>query len=180
MAFRILVPRSEIEPGPSAVEAQGPNHWTRENSSLLYFSFHLLPHLPCPLEATLNPLRPRHEVTTLVSCSFSSVQLLSHVRLSAVPWTAACQASLSITWSLLKLMPSESVMPSNHLILCHPLLLPPSVSPRIRAFFQGVGPLHQVVKVSDFLALSWGFPCHGPCVFLSTPDLSPRQEISLF
>ena len=54
---------------------------------------------------------------------FSSVQLLSCVRLFATPWTAACQASLSITnsWSLLKLMSFESVMPSNHLILCYPL-----------------------------------------------------------
>ena len=52
------------------------------------------------------------------------------------PWTAACQASLSITnsWSLLKLMPIESVMPYDHLILCHPLLLLPSIFPRIRVF----------------------------------------------
>ena len=52
------------------------------------------------------------------------------------PWTAACQASLSITnsWSLLKLMSIESVMPSNHLILCHPLLLLPSIFPSIRVF----------------------------------------------
>ena len=66
----------------------------------------------------------------------SSVQLLSRVRLFAIPWTAACQASLSITssWSLLKLMSIESVMPSNHLILCHPLLLPPSILPSIRVF----------------------------------------------
>ena len=66
---------------------------------------------------------------------FSSVQLLSRVRLFATPWTAACQASLSITnsQSLLKLMSIESVMPSNHLILCHPLLLP-SVFPSIRIF----------------------------------------------
>ena len=54
----------------------------------------------------------------------------------AAPWTAACQASLSITksWSLLKLMCIELVMPSNHLILCHPLLLPPSLFPNIRVF----------------------------------------------
>ena len=66
----------------------------------------------------------------------SSVQLLSHVRLFATPWTAACQASLSITnsRSLLKLMFIELVMPSNHLILCCPLLLPPSVFPSIRVF----------------------------------------------
>ena len=53
-----------------------------------------------------------------------------------MPWTAACQASLSITnsWSLLKLMSIELVMPSNHLILSHPLLLPPSIFPSIRVF----------------------------------------------
>ena len=67
---------------------------------------------------------------------FSSVQSLSCVQLFATPWTAACQASLSITnfWSVLKLMSIESVMPSNHLILCHPLLLPHSIFPSIRVF----------------------------------------------
>ena len=67
---------------------------------------------------------------------FSSVQSLSRVRLFATPWTAACQASLSITnsWSVLKLTSIESVMPSNHLILCCPLLLPPSIFPSIRVF----------------------------------------------
>ena len=70
------------------------------------------------------------------SCSFSSVQWLSHVLLFTTLWTAACQASLSITnsWSLLKLISIESVMPSNHLILCHPLLLQPSIFPSIRVF----------------------------------------------
>ena len=60
---------------------------------------------------------------------FGSVHSLSHVWLFATPWTAACQASLSITISrnLLKLMSTESVMLSNHFILCHPLLLPPSI-----------------------------------------------------
>ena len=69
-------------------------------------------------------------------CMFSSVQLLSHVWLFATPWTAAHQASLSITSSqcLFKLMSMESVMPSNHLILCRPLLLPPSILPSIRVF----------------------------------------------
>ena len=68
--------------------------------------------------------------------SLSSVQSLSHVRLFAIPWTTAHQASLSITnsQSLLKLMSIESVMPSNHLILCHLLLFPPSIFPRIRIF----------------------------------------------
>ena len=67
---------------------------------------------------------------------FSSVQWLSHVRLFATPWTAACQASLSITnsQSPSKPMSIESVMPSNHLILCCPLLLPPSIFPSIRVF----------------------------------------------
>ena len=66
----------------------------------------------------------------------SSVQSLSRVRLFVTPWTAACQAPLSITnyWSLLKLMLIESVMPSNHLILGHPLLLLPSIFPSIRVF----------------------------------------------
>ena len=66
-----------------------------------------------------------------------SVQSLSsRVRLFANPWTAARQASLSITnfWSSLKLMPIELVMPSNHFILCHPLLLSPSIFPSIRVF----------------------------------------------
>ena len=68
--------------------------------------------------------------------SFSSVQLLSHVRLFATPWMAARQASLSITISRssLKLMSIESVMPSSHLILCCPLLLLPSVFPITRVF----------------------------------------------
>ena len=66
----------------------------------------------------------------------SSVQVLSRVRLSATPWIAARQASLSITnpQSLLKLMPIESVMPSSHLILCRPLLLLPPIPPSIRVF----------------------------------------------
>ena len=70
------------------------------------------------------------------SVQFSSVQSISRVQLFAIPWAAAHQASLSITnsQSLPKLMSIESVMPSNHLILCRPLLLPPSVFPSIRVF----------------------------------------------
>ena len=75
---------------------------------------------------------------TLLYCIFkkSSVLSLSCVQLFATPWTAARQASLSITnsQSLLKFMPIELVMPSNHLILCHPLLLPLSIFPSIRVF----------------------------------------------
>ena len=93
------------------------------------------------------------------SVQFSSVQLLSHVWLFATPWIAACQASLSITnsWSLLKLMSIESVMPTSHFILCRPLLLllpiPPSIS------FQWVNSLHEVAKVLEFqlqhLSFQW-------------------------
>ena len=70
------------------------------------------------------------------SVQFNSVQLLSHVWIFATPWTAARQAFLSITnsWSLVKLMSIKSVMPSNHLILCHPLLLLLSIFPSIKVF----------------------------------------------
>ena len=76
------------------------------------------------------------EQQPLMKEKFSSVQSLSCVRLFATPWISACQTSLSITNSqrLLKLMPIESVMPSSHLILCHPLLLLPPVPPSIRVF----------------------------------------------
>ena len=76
------------------------------------------------------------------SSIFIVIQLLSHVQLFATPWTAAHQATLffTISQSLLKLMSIESVMLSNHLILCHPLLLPPSVFPSIRGFFNELAP----------------------------------------
>ena len=66
----------------------------------------------------------------------SSVQSFSRVRLFVIPWPAACQASLSITnsWNLLKLMSIELVITFNHLILCLPLLFPPSICPSIRVF----------------------------------------------
>ena len=75
-------------------------------------------------------------ITNPPSVQFSSVQLLSHVRLFATPWTAICQASLSITnsQSLLKLLSSTSTMPSNHPIFCHPFLLLPSIFSSIRVF----------------------------------------------
>ena len=75
----------------------------------------------------------QHSKTKLI---FNSVQSLSHVLLFETPWTAACQASLSITnsQSLLKLMSIELVIPSNYLILCHPLLLQSSIFPSVRVF----------------------------------------------
>ena len=77
-----------------------------------------------------------HQGSPNTSIQFSSVQSLSRVRLFATPRTAACQASLSITnsWSLFKLMSIESMMPSSHLILCHPLLFLPPIPPSIRIF----------------------------------------------
>ena len=83
--------------------------------------------------------------------SITSVQSLSRVQLFVTPWTAARRASLSITnsWSLLKLMSIELVMPSNHLILCHPLFLLPSIFPSIRVFYSE-SVLHQVAKGLEF------------------------------
>ena len=74
--------------------------------------------------------------SSFLTGNIRSVQLLSRVQLFATPWTAAQQASLSVTnsQSLLKLMSIESVMPSNYLVLCHPLFLPPSIFPSIRVF----------------------------------------------
>ena len=94
---------------------------------------------------------------------FSSVQSLSHVWLFVTPWTAAHQASLSITdsWNLLKLMSIESVMSSNHLILCHPLLLLPSVFPSIRVFFN-----------KPVLLIRW------PNIWTFSLSISPSNEYS--
>ena len=93
------------------------------------------PHLLCILNWRKGSL-PLPPPRKLHRSQFSSVQSLGCVQLFATPWTVACQASLSITdsRSLLKLMSIESVMPSNHHILCHPLLLLPSIFPRIRVF----------------------------------------------
>ena len=83
-----------------------------------------------------KPLGKKFKIIVLEILQFSSVQSLSRVPLFVTPWIAARQASLSNTnsWSLLKLMPTESVMPSSHLILCCPLLLLPSIFPNIRDF----------------------------------------------
>ena len=90
-------------------------------------------------ERHLNPDMSKAEFVqpyNLPYLQFSSVQLLSRVRLFATPWIAACQASLSITnsQSSLRLTSIESVMPSSHLILCHPLLFLPPIPPSIRVF----------------------------------------------
>ena len=91
--------------------------------------------------------------TQTSSVWFSSVQSLSWVQLFATPWTAALQAVLSIisSRSSPKLMSIESEMPSNHLILCRPLLLPPSIFPsQCQGLFQWVNSSYQVAKVLEF------------------------------
>ena len=101
--------------------------------------------------------------TSWITHQFSSVQPLSHVRLSATPWTAARQASLSITnsRSLLKLMSIESAMPSSHLTLCRPLLLLPSIFPSIRVF-------------SNESALPIRWPKYWSFSFSISPNEHPR------
>ena len=92
------------------------------------------------------------------STFFSSVQWLSRVRLFVTTWTAAQEASLSITnsRSLLKLMSIESVMPPNNLIFCHPLHLPPSIFPSLRVF-SSESSLLQVAKVLELQLLHQSF-----------------------
>ena len=92
-------------------------------------------------------------------CKFSSVQSLSHVRLFATPWSTAYQASLPITnsWSPPKPMPTESVMPSNHLILCRPPLLLSSIIPSIRV-------------LSNVSALHITWPKYWSCSFKISPS----------
>ena len=108
---------------------------------------------PCPYSCLGNPMdketwwaivhwvtRVRHDLTTkqhkFLFYFRNSVHFLSHIWLFSTSWTAACQASLSITnsLSLLKLISIKLVTPSNHLILCHPLLLLTSIFPSIRVF----------------------------------------------
>ena len=107
------------------------------NNQLLYLSYLFLIHY-CFLSLILSSFHYIYwlEVLSLRILQFSSVQLLSHVQLFVTPWIAARQASLSITnsRSSLKLTSIESVIPSSHLILCHPLFLLPPIPPSIRVF----------------------------------------------
>ena len=124
-------------------------------------SFSLHPSLSQPL-ATTNLTFCLYEL--IYSESLFVVQLLSHVQLFATPWTAAFQASLSLTisWSLPKLMPIESVKPSNHLVLCSPLLLP-SIFPSIKIF-------------SDEPALHIRWPKYWSFSFSFSFSISPSNE----
>ena len=123
---------------------------------------------------------------------FSSVQLLSHVRLFVTLWTAACQASLSITNSRgpPKTMSIESVIPSNHLILCHPLLLLPSIFPIIRVFqmsqlFASGGQSIQASVSASALPknikgwFSLGLTCCTPCCPRDPQESSPTPHFKI-
>ena len=108
---------------------------------------------------------------------FSSVQLLNHVRLFATPWIAARQASLSITnsWSSPKPMSIESVMPSNHLILCCPLLLLPSIFPSI-SVFSNESALHIRWPQLQHQSFQWIFRTHFLYDGLVGYPCSPRDS----
>ena len=97
------------------------------------------------------------------SIQFTSAQSLSHIRLFATPWATIHHASLSITnsWNLLKLMSIELMMPSNHLILCCPLLLPPSIFPSVRVF-----------SIESVLCIRW------PKYWSFSPSISSSNECS--
>ena len=124
------------------------------SKKLLFISIGLLGKIPITVTLHLAPYT-NHSTFSLTSLSggnfqFSSVQSLNRVQLSETPWIAARQASLPInsSRSLLKLMPIESVMPSSHLILCHPLLLLLPLPPRIRVFSNEWTP-HEVAKLLE-------------------------------
>ena len=100
----------------------------------------------------LDSILKSRDITLPTKVQFSSVQLFSFVQFFVTPWTAARQASLSTTnsRSLPKLISIESVMPSNHLILCHPLLLLPALFPSIRVFSNEPVSSHQAARVLEF------------------------------
>ena len=120
-----------------------------------------------------------------------SAQSVSHVQLFGTPWTAAHQASLSITnsQSLFKLMSIKSVMPSNHLIICHSLLFPPSIFPSIRVFSNESGLYirwpdkitgkidgEKVEIVTDFIFLGSKITTHGDCSHEIERQLLPGRK----
>ena len=147
-----IPPSMRVFSNESTLRMRWPKYWS--------FSFSISSsneHL-----GTLNKFELLPLCTLMINFVFSSVQLLSRVRLFETPWTAVHLASLSITnsWSLLRLMFMQLVMPSNHLILCHPLLLRPSIFPNIsvfskRPFFSGGSLIAQLVKNPPAMWETW-------------------------
>ena len=133
--------------------AKSPRGWAALCSltSSLLLALHFLCQSWTPQSLLLPPLTAPGPWPTMVPGSWVIVHLLSHVRLFAISWTTAHQASLSLTisQSLLKLMSIELMMPLNHLILCHPLLLLPSIFSQDQGLFQWIGSSHQVAKVLE-------------------------------
>ena len=143
-----ILPSIRVFSNESVLRIRWPNYWrfsfnispSNEHPGLIFFRIDWLDLLA--VQGTLKRLLQHHSSKASILHP-SSVQSLSRVRLFATPWITACQASLSITTfrSLPKAMYIELVMPSNHLILCRPLLLPPSIFPSIRVF-SNQSPLH--------------------------------------
>ena len=139
--------------------------WTRQAPSKAWIQFAMSPASFLPVSPSLSshlrlffcfPPQSKPMLKVFIHTKVQVrgvivVQLLNRVRLLVTPWTAAHQSSLSstVSRSLLKLMSMESVTPSNHPILCCPLLLPPSVFPSIRVFFQWVSSSHHVAKILE-------------------------------
>ena len=147
-----IPPSMRVFSNESTLHMRWPKYWS--------FSFSI--SLSNEHLGTLNKFELLLMCTLMINFIFSSVQLLSHVRLFETPWTAVHRASLSITnsWSLLRLMFMQSMMPSNHLIFCHPLLLLPSIFPNIsvfskRPFFSGGSLITQLVKKPPAMWETW-------------------------
>ena len=149
-----IFPSIRIFPNGSAPPIMWPEYWSfgfslnpsNEYSGLISYRIDWFDLSCCPRDSQESFLAPQFEsnessaISSLYGPTLTTIhvvfQSLSHIQLFATPWTIACQASLSFTvsQSLLRFMSIELVMPSNHLILCRPLLLLPSVFPRIRVF----------------------------------------------
>ena len=155
----------------------------------LYFFLKLYTHLAYHLAISILYIYP-NELKARVSkktCFVVVIQLLNHVLFFVTPWTAACQTSLSFTVSqnLLKLRSTESVMPFNHLILCHPLLLLPSIFPSIRVFSSESAlrirwPKHwsfrgSISSSSEHSGLS-SFRINSPCCPRDSQEFSPAPQ----
>ena len=160
-----IPPSIRVFSNESALHISWPKYWSfsfyislsNEHSKLISFRMDWLDLLA--VQGTLKSLLQHHsskqsnnKYNTYKKYQFSSVQSLSRVRLFVTPWSAAHQASLSITnsWSLFMLMSIESVMPSNHLILCRPPSPPALNLSQHQGLFKWVSSSHQLAKVLEF------------------------------